>query len=142
MELNGAADGGDATREADLLYARGLWIGTALSLGLIAIETIAYVTGIVSPYIPLAQLPAFWGLPMTEYLAAAKVPTGWGWVALAGRGDYLNFVGIAVLASVTIACHFRLLAHFLARRDRIFAALVAAQIVVMLVAASGLLNSH
>ena len=128
-------------READLLYARGLWIGTALALALIALETFAYVTGIVSPYIPLPDLPAVWGLPMQDYLATAKVPAGWGWVALAGRGDYLNFVGIAVLASVTIACHVRLLAHFVARRDRIFATLVAAQIVVMLAAASGLLNS-
>lgn len=136
VELN------DPEREADLLYARGLWIGTAFALALIAVETFAYVTGIVSPYIPLPDLPAFWSLPMKEYLAAANVPAGWGWVALASRGDYLNFVGIAVLASVTIACHGRLLAHFMARRDRIYAALVAAQIIVMLVAASGLLNSN
>ena len=139
VKLNGPAD---SSREADLLYARGLWIGTALALALIVIETFAYVTGIVSPYIPLPDLPAVWSLPMKEYLAAAKVPSGWGWVALASRGDYLNFVGIAVLASVTIACHVRLLAHFMARRDRVYAALVAAQIIVMLVAASGLLNSN
>jgi hypothetical protein len=129
-------------READLLYARGLWIGTAFALALIVIETFAYVTGIVSPYIPLPDLPAVWSLPMKEYLAAAKVPAGWGWVALASRGDYLNFVGIAALASVTIACHVRLLAYYTARRDRIFAALVAVQITVMLLAASGLLNSN
>lgn len=136
MELN------DSEREADLLYARALRIGTALALALIACETFAYLTGIVSPYVPLEALPSVWGLPMKDFLAAANVPAGWGWVALAGRGDYQNFIGIAVLASVTIACHVRLLAHFLERRDRIFAALAAAQILVVLVAASGLLNSH
>lgn len=129
-------------READLVYARCLLAGTALALGLIALETFAYVTGLVSPYIPLADLPRVWTLPMKDYLAAAKVPAGWGWVALATRGDYLNFVGIAVLASVTLACHLRLLAHYLARRDRAYAALVAAQLVVMLAAASSLLNPH
>jgi hypothetical protein len=135
VELN------ETERAADLLYARGLWIGTALALALIAIETVAYVGGIVSPYIPLTDLPSVWGLPMRDYLAAANVPAGWGWVALAGRGDYLNFVGIAVLASVTIGCHVRLLVHYLRQRDRTFAVLVAAQVIVMLAAASGLLNS-
>ena len=133
---------GTNEREADLIYARGLWIGTAIALVLIALETFAYVTQIVSPYIPLQDLPAIWRLPMKEYLAAANVPAGWGWLALVARGDYLNFVGVAVLASVTIFCHVRLLAHYLARRDRIYLALVAAQLAVMLAAASGLLNSH
>jgi len=129
-------------RETDLLYARGLRIGTALALGLIALETFAYFTGIVSPYIPFETLPRLWGLPMKDFLAAARVPAGWGWVALAGRGDYLNFIGIAVLASVTIACHLLLLAHFAGRRDRVYAALVTLQVLVVAVAASGLLNSH
>ena len=132
----------EAGREADLVYARSLRVGTGVALALIAIEALAYLGGAVSPYIALADLPALWRLPMQDYLAAARVPSGWGWVALAGRGDYLNFIGIAVLASVTIACHVRLLAHFRARRDRTFAWLAAAQIAVMLAAASGLLNSH
>ena len=128
-------------READSDYARCMAIGTSIALALIVVELIAYVSGALSPYVPLHELPALWGMPMREYLAAAKVPAGWGWVALAGRGDYVNFIGIALLASVTPICYILALRRYLARRDRIYAALAAAQLLVLLAAASGLLHS-
>ena len=108
---------------------------------LIAVELLAYLSGALSPYLPLRELPALWGLPMREFLAAAHVPAGWGWLALAGRGDYVNFIGIALLASITIACYLGAVRRYLARRDRIYTALAVAQILVLLAAASGLLNS-
>ena len=46
---------------------------------------------------------------------------GWQWLPLAGRGDYFNFIGIVVLASIVIAAYLRVLS--------------------LLAAASGLLNS-
>jgi hypothetical protein len=110
-------------------------------MALIALELLAYLSGLLSPYVPLRRLPALWGLPMKEFLAAAQVPAGWGWIALAGRGDYVNFIGVALLASVTIACYVVALRRFVSRHDRIYAALAAAQILVLLAAASSLLNS-
>jgi hypothetical protein len=127
--------------EANAEYARCMAIGTAIAMALIVVEFIAYVSGALSPYVPLRDLPGLWGMPMKEYLAAARVPAGWGWIALAGRGDYVNFIGIALLASITIACYLRAFRRYLARRDRIYATLAAAQILVLLAAASGLLNS-
>lgn len=134
MELNRA----DLESNAD--YARCMAIGTAVALGLIVVELIAYLSGILSPYVPLEELPRLWSLPMKEYLAAAQVPSGWGWVALAGRGDYVNFIGIALLASITMACYLGALRSFVARGDRLYAALAAAQLLVLLAAASGLLH--
>lgn len=130
-----------ADSEANADYARCMTIGTAIALPLIIIELVAYVSGALSPYVPLGDLPGLWGMPMREYLAAARVPAGWGWIALAQRGDYVNFIGIALLASITPACYLFALRRYLARRDRIYAALVAAQILVLLAAASGLLHS-
>jgi hypothetical protein len=126
--------------ESNADYARCMAVGTTIALGMIVIELIAYVSGILSPYVPLDQLPRLWRMPMQDYLAAAQVPAGWGWVALAGRGDYVNFIGIALLASITLACYLRALRIFMVRRDRLYAALAAAQLLVLLVAASGLLN--
>jgi hypothetical protein len=136
MELKHAAD-----REAARLYARCLGIGSALAFALIAAELAAYVTGLVSPYVPLQRLPALWGLPMTEFLAAAQVPSGWGWLALIGQGDYLNFIGIALLAAVAGFAYLCALLRYAARRDGIYALLAAAQLLVLIAAASGLLNS-
>ena len=139
MELKGPHADARAHREADLCYAGALRVGTAVSLALIVLETAAYLGGLIAPYVPLGDLPSLWGLPLRDYLAAAKAPAGWGWISLAGRGDYLNFIGFALLASVTLAAYGRLLLHY-ARRDRVYAILAAAQIAVMLAAASGLLN--
>ena len=134
MELNRD----DLESNAD--YARCMAVGATIALGMIVIELIAYVSGILSPYVPLDELPRLWRMPMQEYLAAAQVPAGWGWVALAGRGDYVNFIGIALLASITLVCYLRALRIFMVRRDSLYAALAAAQLLVLLVAASGLLN--
>jgi hypothetical protein len=131
----------NADREANEAYARCMSRGTTLAMVLIAVELLAYLSGALSPYVPLRDLPALWGMPMKEFLAAARVPAGWGWIALAGRGDYVNFIGIALLASVTIACYLGAIRRYVAKRDRIYVALAAAQILVLLAAASGLLNS-
>jgi hypothetical protein len=136
MELKRAAD-----HEAAQLYARCIGIGSALSFALIAAELAAYVSGLVSPYVPLQRLPALWGLPMKEFLSAARVPSGWGWLALIGQGDYLNFIGIALLAAVAGVAYFCAILRYAARRDGIYALLAAAQLLVLVVAASGLLNS-
>ncbi len=140
MELN-SDDQHETDRAAAAAYARCVAIGTAIALALIVVELIAYVSGTLSPYVPLRDLPGLWSLPMKDYLAAARVPAGWGWVALASKGDYVNFIGIAFLASITIACYVAALRRFVARRDRVYAALAAAQLLVLLAAASGLLNS-
>ena len=134
-------DSPQADREANEGYAACMAIGTAIALALIVVELIAYVSGALSPYVPLRDLPRLWSMPLREYLAAAGVPAGWGWISLAGRGDYVNFIGIALLASITIVCYLFALRRYLARRDRIYAALTAAQIIVLVAAASGLLNS-
>jgi hypothetical protein len=143
MELNEPIppDPHAADREASADYARCMAIGTAIALALIVVELMDYVSGVLSPYVLLRDLPGLWGMPMREYLAAARVPAGWGWITLAGRGDYVNFIGVALLASITPACFLCALHRYLARRDRIYAALAAAQILVLLAAASGLLNS-
>ncbi|HUK04183.1 MAG TPA: hypothetical protein VLV90_03765 [Burkholderiales bacterium] len=127
-------------QEANADYARCASVGTRIALAVIVAELLAYVSGALSPYVPLEELPRLWHMSMREYLAAARVPAGWGWVALAGRGDYVNFIGIALLASITLVCYLRALQGFLRRGERLYAALAAAQLLVLLAAASGLLN--
>jgi hypothetical protein len=130
----------DADRAANEGYASCMAKGTSVAMVLIVAELLAYLSGALSPYVPLRDLPALWGMPMKEFLATARVPSGWGWIALVGRGDYVNFIGIALLASVTIACYLLALRRFVARHDRLYAALAAGQILVLLAAASGLIS--
>ena len=127
-----------AVERAQSIYARWLAAGTWLGIALLVTGFLAYVTGTLPAYVPLDQLPGLWGLPLERYLEAAHAPTGWGWIALAGHGDYFNYCGVAVLCSITVLCYLRVL-PLLAARERSFALIAAAQIAVLLVAASGLL---
>lgn len=126
--------------QAQRIAARWIDLGTRLALVLLVGGFLAYVSGLLPPHVPPQDLARMWGLPLREFLAASNSPTGWGWLALASRGDYLNVVGVAVLASIIIAAYLRIL-PVLAQRARIYAFIAVAEIVVLLGAASGLLNS-
>ena len=111
--------------------------GFALSVAALLV----YLSGAVAPYVPMAELPALWGLPVGRFLELTGAPTGWGWLQLLGFGDYLNLVGIAWMASVSVVCYLRALPALVAHGDRLYALIAAVQIAVLLLAASGLLNS-
>ena len=120
-----------------LVYARWLDIGTKVGFLVLIAAFAVYVLGLATPQVPLAELPRFWSLPVEEYLAAAGVHAGWGWIEHVARGDYLNLVGVAWLASVSIFCYARLAPVYWKERDRVFTAIVLLEIVVLLAAASG-----
>ena len=113
---------------------RGVWIG----MSVLACTFLLYVAGVVSPVVPIQDLPQYWGLRAHEYLRRADLPQGWGWVLLASRGDVLNFVGVAVLAGLTIVAYLRILPILARRRDLAYVFIVVAEIAILLLAASGI----
>ncbi len=127
-----------ASREQQA-YADLLDLGMKAGLAGMVVCFLLYVSGIVAPYVPLEDLPRYWSMPVQEYLAAAKVPTGWGWTRLAAHGDYLSIVPVAFLSTITIGCYLRILPMLSARGERIFSAIVVAEVAVLLLAASGYL---
>ncbi len=130
-----------AVAEEQLAYAalleRGMRVGFLGLLGTFAI----YVTGLLAPRIPVDELPRYWSLPVKQYLAATGIHPGWGWVRLLGHGDFLNFVGIAFLSGITVACYLAILPVFLRRRDAVYAWLAVVEVLVLVLAASGILNA-
>jgi hypothetical protein len=60
-------------------------------------------------------------------------------VRLAGRGDFASLAGIAILASVSVACLAAVIPVYLRRGNRTYAALCVLAIAVLLLAASGIL---
>ncbi len=127
--------------QVQAIYARWLDAGTKAAFAVSLVGMLAYLSGAVAPFVPMAELAARWGLPVGRFLQLSRVPTSWGWIHLLGYGDYLNFVGIAMIASMTTLCYLRILPVLVAHRDWLYALIAAAQIAVLLAAASGLLNS-
>lgn len=123
-----------------ITYANLLFYGCWGGLALMAVTYLVYVSGLVTPHIPLDKVPLLWSEPVGTYLELGKVPHGWGWTVLIARGDFLNFLGIVLLAGMTIVCYIPLIPAYLKRKETTFALLALAEILVLLVAASGIVG--
>ena len=113
------------------IYARWLDIGTRIAFVALALGFLAYVLGLLEPLVAPQDLVRLWSLPVDRYVAATGAPTGWGWLQFLGRGDYVNFLGVAALASITLVCYARIVPVL----PRLHAALAIIQIAVLLAAA-------
>jgi len=126
--------------DEQITYANMLFYGSWSGLGLMAVTYLLYVFGIITPHIPLDQVPLMWSQPVGTYLELGHVPTGWGWTVLILKGDFLNFLGIVLLAAMTIVCYIPLIPAFLKRKELVFAGLALAEILVLMFAASGIVG--
>ena len=122
-------------RYADLL----VW-GTRVGLVVVLLGFAAYVSGLVTPPVPVERLPELWTLPLHQYLAQTGTPTGWGWTALVQRSDILSLAGIALLAGCSVLCLLSLVPLYAARGDKAFVFVCLADAAVVLLAASGILT--
>ena len=127
--------------EEQLAYAKLLDAGMKLGLLILIVTFIVYVTGILAPHVPVNDLPKFWKMPVHKYLAATGIHPGWAWLGMLGKGDFLNFIGIAFLAGVTLICYARIIPILLKKKDTIYALLAAVEVLVLALAASGVLKA-
>ncbi|MFO7918275.1 MAG: DUF1634 domain-containing protein [Anaerolineae bacterium] len=123
-----------------VVYRRLLQWAAYLGFALLVLTFIIYVSGLMEPYIPLEELDDFWTLSVREYSEAADLETGWAWLNMLGYADFLNFVGIAFLASVTLLCYVAIIPVLLREGKTIYAVLAIVQVVVLALAASGVVG--
>lgn len=124
------------------LYARWLDVGTKVGFAVLIVTFLVHVFELLPPGIAPADLPRYWSLPVAEYIAATGAPTGWTWLARLGESDLLNFVGVAILGTVTLLCYARVLPALWRAGERPLAAICAAEIVVLAAAAAGIFGGH
>lgn len=124
-----------------VLYAGILEKGMLVGLLILLITFIIYVFGILTPYVKRADVSKYWSLSVDTYLHEAKIEAGWGWVAMLGYGDFLNFIGIAILAGVTIVCYLAVVPVLWKNNDKVYACLALLEAVILTVAASGILGT-
>jgi len=127
--------------EEQVAYAKLLDLGMKAGLIMLVISFIVYLFGILTPHIPVNDLPKYWSMPVKEYLKATNIHTGWSWIYLLGQGDFLNFVGIAFLSGVTIVCYMRIIPILFKKKDTVYAILAIIEVLVLTLAASGILKA-
>ena len=126
------------TPKEQILYADFLFWGCWGGLALMALTYLLYVFSITTPHIPLEKVTVLWSQPVHTYLEQGNVPVGWGWLVLLGKGDFLNFLGIVLLAGLTIIAYIPLIPAFLKKGDTKFAVIALLEVLVLTLAASGL----
>jgi len=138
MDLNTEKEAQDQRLQD--IYAR--WLDRMAKAGFVAtlVALLVYLSGAAPAFVPLAELPSLWSLPVARYLELTGSPTGWAWVRLLDRGDYMSLVAIVSFASTSIMCYLRILPVLISDRERVYALIAAVQIGVLLLAGSGLLN--
>jgi len=127
--------------EEQLAYAKLLDLGMKVGLLTLIVTFFIYIFGILSPHIPVGDLPKYWSMPVKQYLKAADIHTGWTWLSKVGEGDFLNFIPIVFLAGVTILCYIRIIPILFRKKDTIYAVLAIVEVLVLVLAASGVLKS-
>ncbi len=128
------------TPREQVIYANILFYGCWLGILIMVITYLFYITGILEPHVPLQRITQCWAEPVGRYIEGSAIPLGWGWVALLGKGDFLNFVGIVLLAGLTVVCFLTLVPAYLAQRQWVFAVISIIEVLVLVLAASGILG--
>ncbi len=121
-------------------YAQLLDWGARIGVLALVLSFAAYVSGVLPPHVPLEQLPTVWNLPVAAYLHHTGTPTGWGWLALAHKGDLSGLIGISLLAGCSLPPLLGLIPLYLKRRDYVYAGICVLVITVLALAASGVLT--
>ena len=129
-----------ATQE-QMTYATILNIGMFIGLALIVISFVIYMLGILPSFISPQEIPKYWSMASKDFIHTFHAPTGWGWVSYVSKGDYLNFVGIALLAGLTVFCYLAILPILMRKKDTPYVIIAIIEVAVLVLAASGILKS-
>ena len=121
-------------------YAAFLEKGMYVGLLILFITFAIYSLGFMKPYIPLDKISDYWSMNVHDYLHHANIKAGWHWIGMLNYGDFLNFIGIAVLAGVTILCYLAIIPILLKNNDRVYAVLAFLEVLILSLAASGILT--
>ncbi len=127
-------------RSEQLLYADILFYGCWIGIFVMILTYLIYLTGLLPPHVSFEKITFYWSHDVHSYVENAGIPVGWGWVKLLNRGDFLNFLGIAFLAMMTLVGFITLVPAYVKQKDWIFVVIVTTEIVVLGVAASGILS--
>jgi len=127
--------------EEQVLYAKILNIGMLIGLIGLVVAFIIYSTGILEPLIPLEKVQSYWILSVHEYLEQSGIQAGWAWFGNLQFGDMLNFLPIAFLSLLTIVFYIAIIPGLIRKKDTAFVVIAILEIIVLSVAASGILGT-
>jgi hypothetical protein len=134
------SNGKTKASEEQMAYAGVLSIGMWSGLALLIVTFFVYISGLLPTFVPISELPKYWTMRAHDFNHHLNAPTGWGWTAFLGKGDYLNFLPIAILAGLTLLCYLVILPILVRKKDTPYVVITVVEVLVLALAASGLLK--
>jgi hypothetical protein len=128
-------------RPEQIVYANILEKGMLLGLVVVVVTYCIYVVGFMKPYVPMDSVTKYWQMNVQDYLHNCGIKSGWAWLSLVGYGDFLNFVGIALLAGITMICFLAIVPLLWRENDKLYALFALLEAAILGVAASGILGA-
>jgi len=100
-----------------------------------------YIFQIFEPQIPPEKLTKLWSMSSSEFSRTIDSNiSGWGWIKLIYKSDYMNYLPIIFLSIIVVIANLRILPFLLSEKDYKLALISLLQIIVILIAASGVLK--
>jgi hypothetical protein len=100
-----------------------------------------YLSGILPTFIPVEDVPKYWSKSVKTFTHELGAPIGWNWLGKIGTGYYVNFIGIVILAAISIFCYIAILPGLIRKKDTPLVVIVILEVLVLVLAASGILKS-
>ncbi|MGB5288579.1 MAG: hypothetical protein WBQ32_07325 [Ignavibacteriaceae bacterium] len=122
-----------------ILYANILNAGMLVGLASLILIFFLYATGILDSLIPLEKVQEYWVLSVHKYLEQSGIQTGWAWLGNLEYGDMLSLLPIAFLSLLTVVCYIVMLPGLIAKKDTAYLVIAILEILILLLAASGIL---
>ena len=124
-----------------IIYANLLVIGVWVGIAIMLVTYSIYLFELLPVHVDTSFIPKVWNKGVGEYLEITHSPHGWGWVSLLAKGDFLNYIGFVLLGLMTLLCFIVLLRGYLRQKNWIFSIIAFLEILVLTLAASGILGT-
>lgn len=121
-------------------YANILLFCSWTGIIVMVITFLIYMAGLFNPIVKPSDMPLYWGMSVHQYAQATHAPIGWDWLRLITHADYLNLIGLAFLGVVSVLGYLSLLATYVRKKDIPYATMVGLEILIIVLAASGVLH--
>ncbi|MFQ5559501.1 MAG: hypothetical protein ACE5FU_02805 [Nitrospinota bacterium] len=128
---------GSNEKEEQKRYARVLDLSAKTGFLGVVLSYMIYLFRILPEKISSDEMQKIWSFGPEYYITVSGAGRESGWLGLVAYSDFLLFVPIIFLSSVTTWCYLSILPVFLKKREFLFAGICFAEILVFVFAAFG-----
>jgi uncharacterized membrane protein len=121
-------------------YAKVLSWVAAIGQLLVVVGYIIYLSKLLPMETPIERITQAWHLSAAEFTDELGIETGWNWLRKLSHGDIISYGAIVLLALGTNVSLLVAAVSFLQEKNGKYTLIVILQLVVLLIAASGIVS--